>query len=117
MAKRFLIFAFLFMAGASVFAENEPLNVNMTPKNTFSGYSSETRVNYPRINNSYYNFNEQRRNEILKPKSVREITNSSNMDRTTAPMTYDRFPKNYDSSNMMQFQELQSGIQNMHMGY
>lgn len=88
-------------------------DINMTPQNTYSGYYSRPLVRqmYPNLNKST-----DTRAEFMKPKSVTEMgdINFSNDGKT--PMTYNQFPKNYDSSNMMIQQGIYNGIQNMYMG-
>ena len=51
----------------------------------------------------------------MRPKSVREMGASSTYNDGRSPMTYDQYPKNYDSSNSMML--MQGGMQNMFMGY
>lgn len=108
MKKLFIILMFL---SFPVFADE----INMTPQNTFSGYNNNgVSTKYPQLKKSLIIENEQR-SDIMKPKSVKEmgnITPSSN-----SPMTYGKFPQNYDSSNMMLMQNIQNGMQNMFMGY
>ena len=105
------LFIILMLLSFPVFADE----INMTPQNTFSGYNNNgVSTKYPQLKKSLIIENEQR-SDIMKPKSVKEmgnITPSSN-----SPMTYGKFPQNYDSSNMMLMQNIQNGMQNMFMGY
>ena len=107
-----IILAMLVLAAMPVFADE--LNINMTPQNTFSGYYN-TGVRPQYMNRSFHARNVDNRSEIMKPKSVREMGNTA--PSNNGPMTYDQFPKNYDSSNMMHMQGIQNGMQNMFMGY
>ncbi len=88
-------------------------DINMTPQNTFSGYSNKSNVRpmYPRLNTPV-----DTRAELMKPKSVKDMGDTSHPNDGKTPMTYSQFPKNYDSSNMMLQQGIQNGMQNMYMG-
>lgn len=87
--------------------------INMTPQNTFSGYynKSTARPMYPRLNSPA-----DPRAELMKKKSVHDMGNTTPTLDGKTPMTYNQFPKNYDSSNMMLQQGIQQGMQNMYMG-
>lgn len=88
-------------------------DINMTPQNTYSGYYNKSNVRpmYPRLNTPV-----DRRAEFMKPKSVTEMGNITPANDGKSPMTYNQFPQNYDSSNMMIQQRMQNGMQNMYMG-
>lgn len=111
--KKLVVLLSILAFTSSVYAEEnnflQSSSVNMTPKNSFSGYTNNgTRNIYPRLNT-----NEQRRQELLKPKSVHEI-GSSPKSRTNMPMSLDSIPNNYDSSNMLHTPGLQN-LQNVNM--
>ena len=56
--------------------------------------------------------------DIMKPKSVKQMGNITPSNDRQAPMTYNQFPQYMDSSNsMMMMQGIQGGMQNMFMGY
>ncbi len=88
-------------------------DVNMTPQNTFSGYYNKSTVRpmYPHLNSQ-----NDSRAELMKKKSIYEMGDINPANNARTPMTYNQFPKNYDSSNMMLQQGIQNGIQNMYMG-
>ena len=119
MLKRFLLIFALFVA-VPCMAEEELLyyeNVNMTPKRTFSGYTNGT-ANYQnniQKSNVYrtYTTQVQQRAEIMKPKSVKEIKNYTQ----DTSMTFNKFPQNRDSSDMMHMQQIHNGVQNMFMDF
>lgn len=116
MKKVFITAVFLMFAAAPVFSEE----VNLTPINKFSGFNNNgIRSTYPHLSREVSAseiIEERNENEMLRPKSVREMgkITPSNSNKST-PMTYDQFPQNYDSSNTMMM--MQGGMQNMFMGY
>ena len=113
--KKFIFTASLLILAAPVFADD----VNMTPQNAFSGYTnSATKTTYPRLIKplSASDIMDER-SEIMRPKSVREMGNTTPRNDGTTPMTYNQFPQNYDSSNMMLMQGVRNGMQNMLMGF
>ena len=121
MLKRFL-FIFVLFTAIPCIAEDSQLysgNVNMTPQRTFSGYTSGTSSyqNNMHKSNIYRNYTtqSQQRAEIMKPKSVREIQNYT--PKEDDPMTYNKFPQNRDSSDMMHMQQIHHGVQNMFMDF
>ena len=91
--------------------------INMTPQSSFSGYTkTDLRAKYPHLNNNYYsNTYEQKRSQILKSKSVRDMGNYSDFVRQDASMT--PFTQKMDSSDMMHINGIQNGIQNMYMNF
>lgn len=93
--------------------------VNLTPKNSFSGFNNNgVRHTYPQLKRQLSAtdiIEQQNENELMRPKSVREMGNLTPSNNTNAPMTYSQFPQNYDSSNSMML--MQGGMQNMFMGY
>lgn len=92
--------------------------INLTPKNSFSGFNNNgIRSKYPQLQKtvSASDIIEEQNDNIMSKKSVREMGYTSPVNNGSAPMTYDQFPKNYDSSNSMML--MQGGMQNMFMGY
>ena len=112
-----LLLTGIFAAAGFAADTSSEQNINMTPKDKFSGYSKSTTAQsiYPSINT---NVNAVNRNNYMKPKSVKELSGGRDLSTdTSAPMTYERFPQNVDSSNMLHMQGLRNGIQNMYMGF
>ena len=102
----------LILLAAPVLADD----INMTPQSTFSGFNNNgTRPMYPRLETTHRQIPIDNRADIMKPKSVRELNTSGSTGK--APMTYNQFPQNYDSSNMLHSQGLRNSIQNMFMDY
>ena len=93
--------------------------INITPKNTYSGFNNTAaRAKYPQLQKTLSAseiVEEQEANSMMGPKSVREMGNITPSNNSNAPMTYSQFPQNYDSSNSMML--MQGGMQNMFMGY
>lgn len=92
--------------------------INLTPKNSFSGFNNNgIRSKYPQLQKtvSASDIIEEQNDKVISRKSVREMGLTSPVNTGSTPMTYDQFPKNYDSSNSMML--MQGGIQNMFMGY
>lgn len=93
--------------------------INLTPKNTYSGFNNTAaRAKYPQLQKTLSAseiVEEQEANSMMGPKSVREMGNITPSNNSNAPMTYNQFPQNYDSSNSMML--MQGGMQNMFMGY
>lgn len=114
--KKFILVLLLLSFVTPVFAEE----INLTPKNSFSGFNNNgIRTKYPQLKKSVSATDileeQSETNGIMRPKSVREMGVSSTYNDGRSPMTYDQFPKNYDSSNSMML--MQGGMQNMFMGY
>ena len=113
--KKFILVLSLLIVSAPVFSEE----INLTPKNTFSGFNNNgARPKYPQLNKTLSAsdlIEEQNENEVMGPKSVKEMGNTTPSNDGRAPMTYSQFPQNYDSSNSMML--MQGGMQNMFMGY
>lgn len=92
--------------------------INLTPKNSFSGFNNNgIRSKYPQLQKtvSASDIIEEQNDKVISRKSVREMGPTSPVNTGSTPMTYDQFPKNYDSSNSMML--MQGGMQNMFMGY
>lgn len=92
--------------------------INLTPKNSFSGFNNNgIRSKYPQLQKtvSASDIIEEQNDKVISRKSVREMGLTSPVNTGSTPMTYDQFPKNYDSSNSMML--MQGGMQNMFMGY
>lgn len=92
--------------------------INLTPKNSFSGFNNNgIRSKYPQLQKtvSASDIIEEQNDKVINRKSVREMGFTSPVNTGSTPMTYDQFPKNYDSSNSMML--MQGGMQNMFMGY
>lgn len=93
--------------------------INLTPKNSFSGFNNTAaRARYPQLHKPLSAADlveEQETNSMMGPKSVREMGNITPSNNGSTPMTYSQFPQNYDSSNSMML--MQGGMQNMFMGY
>ena len=120
MKKLIVLSLVLFFAGVQVLADDiesmeNVQNVNMTPKSTFSGANNNSARNiYP----SLYKNSSDTRADFMKPKSIKELSGNRDLSTdTSAPMTYEQFPQNIDSSNMLHMQGLRNGIQNMYMGF
>ena len=115
MLKKVILGLLLASFTIPVFSEE----INLTPKNSFSGFNnSGVRTKYPQFRQSVSAADiveEQNENSFMKPKSVREMGNITPSNDGRAPMTYSQFPQNYDSSNSMMM--MQGGMQNMFMGY
>ena len=92
--------------------------INLTPKNSFSGFNNNgIRSKYPQLQKtvSASDIIEEQNDKVISRKSVREMGLTSPVNTGSTPMTYDQVPKNYDSSNSMML--MQGGMQNMFMGY
>lgn len=92
--------------------------VNLTPKNTFSGFNNNAvRAKYPQLRKSVSasDIMEEHAESIMSPKSVRQMGDIAPNNDGKSPITYSQFPQNYDSSNSMML--MQGGMQNMFMGY
>lgn len=92
-------------------------DINMTPQHSFYGYSNNGfKTQMPKLHKplSATDIVEER-SEIMKPKSVKNMGDTT--PSQNSPMTYDRFPQNYDSSNMMLMQSVRNNMQNMLIGY
>lgn len=92
--------------------------VNLTPKDAFSGFNNNAaRAKYPQLAKpvSASDIMEEQTENIMSPKSVRQMGNIAPSNDGKSPMTYSQFPQNYDSSNSMML--MQGGMQNMFMGY
>ena len=92
--------------------------INLTPKNSFSGFNNNgIRSKYPQLQKtvSASDIIEEQNDKVINRKSVREMGLTSPVNTGSTPMTYDQFPKNYDSSNSMML--MHGGMQNMFMGY
>ena len=100
-------------------------NINMTPQNSFSGYRKNAQqVSYPRLNSTQnsniyrtYSYQNQQRAEMMKAKSVKDISSYRRRSDDNSPMSYGQFPQNRDSSDMMHMQQIHNGIQNMFMDF
>lgn len=114
--KRFLVLCVLLCGSLSVMAED--LDINLTPRNTFSGYSnSSMKTEYPHLNSVNHQYNtvlEQQRKQWMKPTSVKSM--NVNQEVKDNSVYLNRFPDSYDSSDMMRIQQIQNGVQNMYMG-
>lgn len=113
--KKLILVLLLLTITAPVLAEE----VNLTPKNSFSGFNNNgVRSKYPQLKNtvSASDIIEEQSESMIAPKSVKEMgrVNNATNNRST-PITYDQFPQHYDSSNSMML--MQGGMQNMFMGY
>ena len=95
--------------------------INMTPHETFSGvYNKSAHPAYPHLNKPLSAtdiIEEEGVDEIMKPKSVKQMGNITPSANKQTPMTYSQFPQYMDSSNSMMMQGIQGGMQNMFMGY
>lgn len=109
MNRNFIILTALILVTLPVSAQD----INMTPQSEFSGYrtKSSARLMYPHITPA-----EDNRAELMKPKSVHEMGNTTPVNDGKTPMTYSQFPQHYDSSYMLHTQGVQNGMQNMFMG-
>ena len=98
--KKIILVLALLIVSAPVFSEE----INLTPKNTFSGFNNNgARPKYPQLN------------KTLSASDLIEMGSTTPSNDGRAPMTYSQFPQNYDSSNSMML--MQGGMQNMFMGY
>ncbi len=93
--------------------------INLTPHYTFSGtYNKSVRPAYPQLKKSLSASDiveEEEMDEMMGPKSVKEMGSVTPQTNKQAPMTYGQFPQYMDSSNSMMM--MQGGMQNMFMGY
>ncbi|MBO6087437.1 hypothetical protein J6P92_03720 [bacterium] len=117
--KKFLVLCVILSGSLVVMADDS--DINLTPKNTFSGYSNHSmKTEYPHMNNSAYQYNttlEQQRKQWMKPTSVRSMVDTSSpMQSDRGEVSLNKFPQNYDSSDMLHVQQMHSGVQNMYMG-
>lgn len=112
--KKFILLLLALSFIAPVLADE----INLTPKNSFSGFNNNgIRSKYPQLQKtvSASDIIEEQNDKVISRKSVREMGLTSPVNTGSTPMTYDQFPKNYDSSNSMML--MQGGMQNMFMGY
>lgn len=112
--KKFILLLLALSFIAPVLADE----INLTPKNSFSGFNNNgIRSKYPQLQKtvSASDIIEEQNDKVINRKSVREMGLTSPVNTGSTPMTYDQFPKNYDSSNSMML--MQGGMQNMFMGY
>lgn len=113
--KKFLVLCFLFYGVLPVMADE--YDINLTPKNTFSGYSNNSmKTEYPHFKTSSYQYNtvlEQQRKQWMKPTSVKSMNNHEEVNNS---VYINKFPDAYDTSDVMRIQQIQSGVQNMYMG-
>ena len=112
--KKIVLAVLLISFALPVFSEE----VNLTPKNAFSGFNNNAaRAKYPQLTKpvSASDIMEERAESIMSPKSVRQMGDVTPNNDGRSPMTYSQFPQNYDSSNSMML--MQGGMQNMFMGY
>lgn len=135
--KKFIVILFLLIAAPVIAEENSNVlynnpsesvsptgSINMTPKSSFSGYtkSNDLRNKYPNLNNKgYYNTSSNyQRTQMMKSKSVKEFSNTSNLSTDLdqkSPMTFNQFPQQYTSDDMMHVNAIQNGMQNMYMNF
>lgn len=119
MKKYFILILLLIIANVQVSAKDTTNtdDINMTPRTMFSGYNDNSARNiYPKLNS--INNETESRTELMKPKSVRELKGAKDLSTDkNAPINYNQFPQNVDSSNMLHLQGIQNGIQNMYMGF
>lgn len=114
--KKFIVLCLLFNILPAL---ADDADINLTPKNNFSGYNSSINTNYPHLNTSSYQHGitlEQQRKQWMKPTSVRSMNTVTTNDEDRGSVTFNKFPQSYDSSDMMHVQQVQQGIQNMYMG-
>ena len=112
--KKFILLLLALSFIAPVLADE----INLTPKNSFSCFNNNgIRSKYPQLQKtvSASDIIEEQNDKVISRKSVREMGPTSPVNTGSTPMTYDQFPKNYDSSNSMML--MQGGMQNMFMGY
>lgn len=110
--KRFIILTAILMLAAPVLADED--NINMTPYGTFSGYKkTSVKSQYPKFNHSLF---DTERTQLMKPKSVKDLGNSIEVETMRSPM--DKIQRQrMDSSDMMHINGIQNGIQNMYMNF
>ena len=117
MLKKIIFALFLLGFITPVFAEE----INMTPHSSFSGSFHTSYPAYPHLKKPLAAseiVEEQAVNDIMGPKSVKQMGNITPSNNNQTPMTYSQFPQYMDSSNsMMMMQGIQGGMQNMFMGY
>lgn len=116
--KKILVLSVLLLGSLPVMAED--LNINLTPRSSFSGYSSKPmKTEYPHLNSATYQYNtvlEQQRKQWMKPTSVRSMGDITPRNDGYTPMSQNQVPQRMDSSDMMHVQQMQQGMQNMYMG-
>ncbi len=105
-------------------SENIPStgSINMTPKNTFSGYtkSNDIRNKYPNWNRGTFSQSQDyQRAQMMKTKSVKEISNTGNLSKDSdIPLMFNnQLPQKYTNEDMMRVNAIQNGIQNMYMNF
>ena len=70
--------------------------INLTPKNSFSGFNNNgIRSKYPQLQKtvSASDIIEEQNDKVISRKSVREMGLTSPVNTGSTPMTYDQFPK------------------------
>lgn len=116
--KKILVLSVLLLGSLPVMAED--LNINLTPRSSFSGYSNRPmKTEYPHLNSATYQYNtvlEQQRKQWMKPTSVRSMGYTEPNNIENMPVTVNKLPQHIDSSDMMHVQQIQQGMQNMYMG-
>jgi len=115
--KNILVLCVLLFGVLPVFADEN--NINLTPKNSFSGYSNSMKTEYPHLSNpmNYYNtVLEQQRKQWMKSTSVRSMGDITPRNDGYTTMSPNQIPQRMDSSDMMHVQQMQQGMQNMYMG-
>lgn len=110
--KRFIILTAILMVAMPVLAQDD--EINMTPYSAFSGYKRTTvKTQYPRLNQSFY---ATERTQLMKPRSVKDLGNSIEVETMRSPMEQIQRQR-MDSSDMMHINGIQNGIQNMYMNF
>lgn len=93
-------------------------HINMTPKQTYSGYTKSKDIKNKYMYSSSF---EQQKKQMMKPKSVKDLSNFSDLDNRTnypqSPMMFNQFPQQMTNEDMMHVNSIQNGIQNMYMNF
>ncbi len=119
--KNIIIVLALFCVSLPVLSDELLYNttgINMTPQSAFSGYkSNDLRSKYPHLNsNNYYSTSyEQQRSQIMRAKSVKDVSNYENYNNSKSSL--EEFSRRMDDNDMMRINGLQNGIQNMFMNF
>lgn len=121
--KKFLFILSMLIVMPAFAADSDNMlykeEVNMTPQKTFSGYTKETHTKYPQLgNHNFYSPSyDYQKNQLMKSKSVKDMGNYTDYEKTKSPMTYEQFPQNMSNEDMMHVNAIQNGVQNMYMNF
>ena len=106
--KKMMIIACLTVFGMSTYAEIVP-NSEVLPyingNRQFSGAQNTSPKSIPAFSKSVYDYQEEAEDTpkpvVREAKQIKKDITPQSPSGRKPPMTYDRFPQNYDSSNSM----------------